>query len=77
MTKVDILHDVEVFDDEGVSYHRPWRLPDDCSTLERKIVELGAELVVIDGIGYSVNGQQDYPTIARLLFRRWLTCAGG
>jgi putative DNA primase/helicase len=51
-----ILGDVEDLDDDGRAYHRPWRLPQDCGVLERFLVEHGVELVVVDGLGYSVNG---------------------
>jgi AAA domain len=67
MAKVDILGDVEAFTDDGESYLRRWRLPEDCSTMERKITELGTQLVVIDGFGYSVAGKQDYQEIGAAL----------
>jgi hypothetical protein len=67
MAMVDVLGDVETLGDDGETYRRPWRLPEDCSTLERKIDELNAELVVVDGIGYSVTGKGTYQEIAAAL----------
>ena len=51
-----IFGDMEDFDEEGRPYRRPWRLPGDCSSLENVISEQGISLIVLDGLGYSLNG---------------------
>jgi Bifunctional DNA primase/polymerase, N-terminal/AAA domain len=43
---------------------RPWRLPSGASVIEQAIGDHRARLAIIDGVGYCVEGQQDYPTIA-------------
>jgi putative DNA primase/helicase len=54
--RIAILTDVEDIDSEGRPFHRAWRLPDDCSLLESFLVEEGVQVVVIDGLGYTVKG---------------------
>ena len=46
---------------------RPWRLPAGAGILEEAIADNRVGLAVIDGLGYCVDGQQDYPTIATAL----------
>lgn len=53
---VSILGDVEDQDDEGHFVRRPWRLPQDCSVLEERIKLDRLGLVVVDGLGYTING---------------------
>lgn len=56
LERVLVLGDVEDVNDDGEPYRRPWRLPQDCSVLERFLADHGIALVVVDGLGYSVNG---------------------
>jgi hypothetical protein len=56
LERVEVLGDVEDHDDEGNLYRRRWSLPRDITILGRLIEELGMELVVIDGLGYSIAG---------------------
>ncbi len=51
-----ILGDVEALNDDGLPYHRPWRLPVDCGILETLIREQEIDLVVVDGLGHAVQG---------------------
>jgi len=53
---VEILGEVSDLDDDGAPYRRPWRLPSDCSLLEERILASGLDVVVVDGLGYAVNG---------------------
>lgn len=54
--QVLVVHDVTDLDAEGRQFHRPWRLPNDCHLLEDLLVEEEVAVVVIDGLGYVVNG---------------------
>jgi energy-coupling factor transporter ATP-binding protein EcfA2 len=56
LDRVEVLGDVEDFDDEGNPFRRRWALPRDVSILGRLIEELQIQLVVIDGLGYSIAG---------------------
>jgi energy-coupling factor transporter ATP-binding protein EcfA2 len=56
LERVEVLGDVEDFDDTGNIYRRRWSLPRDISILGKVIEELGIKLVVIDGLGYSIAG---------------------
>ncbi|MBO0691604.1 MAG: AAA family ATPase, partial [Acidimicrobiaceae bacterium] len=56
LDSVEILGQVEDHDEDGRPYRRPWRLPGDCTALETTLVELGAAVVTIDGLGYSIRG---------------------
>jgi putative DNA primase/helicase len=56
LERVHVLGDVEDHDDEGNPYRRRWALPRDVSILGKLIEELEIELVVIDGLGYSIAG---------------------
>ena len=54
--QVLIIGDVDDVDDEGRHQHRPWGLPADCSILEELLRSEQIGLVVVDGLGYTVNG---------------------
>jgi len=54
--RVELLGDVEDCDDHGALYRRPWRLPADCGLLEDRILASGLDVVVVDGLGYAVQG---------------------
>ncbi len=56
LKRVHVLGDVEDHDDEGNLYRRRWSLPRDVSILGKVIEELAIQLVVIDGLGYSIVG---------------------
>jgi putative DNA primase/helicase len=56
LDRVHVLGDVEDHNDDGNPYRRRWSLPRDVSILGRLIEELEMELVVIDGLGYSIAG---------------------
>ncbi len=56
LSRVLVLDDVEDFDEDGNSFHRPWRMPQDCHVLENVLTEQKIEAVAIDGLGYSVAG---------------------
>ncbi len=56
LARVDVLGEVEDTDDEGRTLRRPWRLPKDCPTLESFLADQDIRLLIIDGIGYSING---------------------
>lgn len=64
---VDVLTDVEDHDDDGRAYRRPWRLPADCHTLRDVITSRALGMVVVDGLGYAVTGDQSYTTIGSAL----------
>jgi hypothetical protein len=56
LDRVEVLGDVEDFDDGGNPFRRRWALPRDVSILGKLIEELDIRLVVIDGLGYSIAG---------------------
>jgi energy-coupling factor transporter ATP-binding protein EcfA2 len=56
LERVHVLGDVEDHDDDGNLYRRRWALPRDVTILGKLIEELGIQLVVIDGLGYSIAG---------------------
>jgi putative DNA primase/helicase len=56
LERVHVLGDVEDHDDDGNPYRRRWSLPRDVTILGNLIEELGIQLVVIDGLGYSIVG---------------------
>jgi hypothetical protein len=56
LERVYVLGDVEDFGEDGQPYLRRWALPRDVSILGKLIEELGIQLVVIDGLGYSIAG---------------------
>jgi energy-coupling factor transporter ATP-binding protein EcfA2 len=56
LERVYVLGDVEDFDDNGNLYRRRWALPRDVSILGKLIEDLKLELVIIDGLGYSIAG---------------------
>ncbi|MFZ2055929.1 MAG: AAA family ATPase [Acidimicrobiales bacterium] len=56
LERVHVLGDVEDHDDDGNLYRRRWSLPRDIKILGNLIEELGIQLVVIDGLGYSIAG---------------------
>jgi energy-coupling factor transporter ATP-binding protein EcfA2 len=56
LERVEVLGDVEDHDDDGNPYRRRWALPRDISILGALVEELGIQLVVIDGLGYSIAG---------------------
>lgn len=59
LDRILVLGDVEDHDDEGNLYRRPWRLPGDVSILGTRIEEAALNLVVVDGIGYALNGDSN------------------
>ena len=56
LERVYVLGDVEDHDDDGNLYRRRWALPRDIKILGNLIEELRIELVIIDGLGYSISG---------------------
>jgi putative DNA primase/helicase len=63
-----IVGDVEDVDDEGRSFHRPWRLPNDCAVLERLLDDEQIAFLVVDGLGYSVTGDShNYGAVGQAL----------
>jgi energy-coupling factor transporter ATP-binding protein EcfA2 len=56
LERVEVLGDVEDHDEDGNAYRRRWSLPRDISILGKVIEELAIQLVVIDGLGYSIAG---------------------
>lgn len=56
LSSILILGDIKDVDDEGRAVRRPWRLPADCGALEQLLRDEDIGLVVIDGLGYTVNG---------------------
>ena len=56
LDRVHILGDVEDHDGKGNDLRRRWSLPGDVSILGSLIKELGIQLVVVDGLGYSISG---------------------
>jgi hypothetical protein len=42
----------------------PWRLPGAASVLEQAIGDYRVRLAIVDGVGYCVEGKQDYPNVA-------------
>ncbi len=54
--RIHLLGDVEDLDDEGNRFRRRWQLPKDIGVLGQAITELGLDVVVVDGLGYSIAG---------------------
>jgi hypothetical protein len=54
-------------DKSGKPVERPWRLPQDLDVLETFIVSADLSLIVVDGAGYAINGNQDYANIGTSL----------
>ncbi len=68
MSRVIVLREVAERSEKGADFHRPWRMPMDCSLLEEVIVQEGLELVTVDGLGYSVTGDSHtYAVVASAL----------
>jgi hypothetical protein len=55
-SRVAILEEVLERTEDGQLVHRPWRLPRDVEALGRRVAELGVIVVVIDGLGYAIDG---------------------
>jgi hypothetical protein len=53
---VVILGEVEDVDEEGRRFLRRWQIPKDIATLGQAITELRLDVVVIDGLGFSIAG---------------------
>lgn len=56
LDRVVILGDVDDVTEDGRPFSRRWRLPGDVAVLGEAITEYCLDLVVIDGLGYSVTG---------------------
>ncbi|HLM96763.1 MAG TPA: AAA family ATPase [Acidimicrobiales bacterium] len=56
LSRVLIIGDIETFDEDGRPFRRPWRLPKDCDVLEEFLTNNEVGFVVVDGLGYSVQG---------------------
>ncbi len=54
--RVHVIGNVDDCDDDGRRFQRRWQLPKDIGILGRSIDELGIELLVLDGIGFSISG---------------------
>lgn len=67
MSRVALYLEVKDFDKNGNEIERPWRLPQDLDVLERFITSADLSLVVVDGAGYAINGNQDYANIGTAL----------
>jgi hypothetical protein len=56
LERVHLFGDVDDLDDEGNHYRRRWQLPKDIAVLGQAIIELGIDVVIVDGLGYSIVG---------------------
>ena len=56
LDRVHLFGDVEDRDDDGRPYRRRWQLPKDIGVLGQAVKELGVDVVVVDGLGYSITG---------------------
>jgi putative DNA primase/helicase len=56
LERVHLLGDVEDVDDEGRVFWRRWQLPKDISVLGEAITDLEIDVVIVDGLGYSISG---------------------
>ena len=56
LERVVILGDVDDVDDEGNRFRRRWQLPRDVAILGQAIMEHELDLVIVDGLGYSISG---------------------
>jgi putative DNA primase/helicase len=56
LERVYLFGDVEDVDDEGRRYRRRWQLPKDIGVLGERVTELKIDVVIVDGIGYSIAG---------------------
>lgn len=56
LDKVIVLGDVEDLDDDGHTFRRRWTLPRDIAALGRVIVAETIALVIVDGLGYALAG---------------------
>ena len=65
---VTILGEVQDVDDDGRTYLRRWQIPKDVAALGRAISDLAIDLVVIDGLGFSLIGDShNYATVGSAL----------
>ncbi len=65
---VTILGDVQDVDDDGRTYLRRWQIPKDVAALGKAISELAIDVVVIDGLGFSLVGDShNYATVGSAL----------
>lgn len=68
LEKVIVLGDVEDVDDQGRTYRRRWQLPRDISILGEVITEHQVGLCVVDGLGYSIDGDShSYSVVGQAL----------
>lgn len=56
LDRVTLFGDVEDIDTDGRPFRRRWELPRDISVLGDAIVQMAIDVVVIDGLGYSISG---------------------
>jgi len=56
LDRVYLFGDVEDIDDEGRRFRRRWQLPKDIGVLGDAITVLGIDVVIVDGLGYSIAG---------------------
>ena len=56
LDRVHLFGDVEDRDDDGRPYRRRWQLPKDIGVLGQAVKELGVDVVIVDGLGYSITG---------------------
>jgi hypothetical protein len=67
MDQVAVVGGAVVKQESGPQIDRAWALPADVPALERLLVDIGANVVVIDGIGYTAKGDGSYATIGSAL----------
>jgi hypothetical protein len=56
LERIHLFGDVDDLDDEGNHFRRRWQLPKDIAVLGQAIIELGIDVVIVDGLGYSIVG---------------------
>jgi len=67
MDRVALYLTVTDQDKDGKQVERPWRLPQDLDALKGFIVSVGLSLLVVDGAGYAISGNQDYANVGTVL----------
>lgn len=68
LDRVTILGEVEDVDDDDRPILRRWQIPRDIGALGRVITDLSIDLVIIDGLGFSISGDShNYATVGSAL----------
>ncbi len=68
LQRVVLFGDVQDHDDDGRPYRRRWQLPRDVGALGKAIEDHNIDVVVVDGLGFSIAGDShNYATVGSAL----------